>query len=503
MPDGSYPLPTAEAIRRPEAVERPRMAPLASLPVFFDLCGRRVVLAGSGPAAAWKIELLAATGADVLVLDPESSVEVAHAAGRAGPGRTTVLLRGWDAADLAEAALAVGAIEDEDEARRFAAAARACRTPVNVVDNPSLSDFAFGSIVNRSPLVVAVSTGGAAPVVGQAIRARIEALLPVGIGAWLEAAKTLRPRIKALGLGFRDRRTLWERFAEAALSPRAKAPDEAVLDGLFAGTAPQPRSGNDRGSRAEIGTVTLVGAGPGDPSLLTLGAVKALQSADVILYDDLVSSEVLELARREARRVAVGKRGHGPSCAQRDIDHLAIAEAKAGRRVVRLKAGDPLIFGRAGEEMTAFRAAGVPFAVEPGITSAQAAAAALGISLTHREAARRVQLVTGHGRDGRLPADLDWEALADPGATTALYMGRRTLAQFAVEVVARGLPAATPAAAVLDASRASQRIVPGTIADLAQRLAVEPSDAPCIILYGNALAHAEAAFAGSAADRAH
>lgn len=483
MPDGSMPFSQEPATRRPAATSPARMGPLATLPIFMGLAGRPVVIAGTGPAAAWKIELLAAAGATVRVLDPDASSEVAEAAGRAGPGPVAVHHLHWCEHDLGGAALAIGAIEHEDEARRFAAAARAARVPVNIVDNPGLSDFQLGSIVNRSPLVVAISTDGAAPVLGQAIRARIEAILPRTIAAWLEAAKALRPSIRARGLGFRDRRSFWERFADRALAPGAGQPDAADLALLLDGAA----GGRGSAGAPRIGSVALVGAGPGDPDLLTLGAVRALQSADVILYDDLVAPEVLDLARREARRIAVGKRGHGPSCRQDDIQQLVIAEARAGRRVVRLKSGDPLVFGRAGEEMAALAAAGVPCSIVPGVTAAQAAAAALGVSLTHRDEARRVQLVTGHASHGRLPEDLDWAALADHGAMTALYMGRSTLAAFAERVIANGLPPATPAAAVLDASRPGERVVRATIADLAAHLAAEPADAPCLILYGRAL----------------
>jgi uroporphyrin-III C-methyltransferase/precorrin-2 dehydrogenase/sirohydrochlorin ferrochelatase len=218
---------------------------------------------------------------------------------------------------------------------------------------------------------------------------------------------------------------------------------------------------------AEPGSVTLVGAGPGDPELLTLRAVRALQSADVILFDDLVSKDVLDFARREARRMLVGKSGHGPSCKQSEINTLMIGLAKAGRRVVRLKGGDPMIFGRAGEEIEACHSADISIEIVPGVTAAQGAASRLGISLTHRKAARRVQYITGHGEDGDLPTDIDWCSIADPTATTVVYMPKKTLPALVENAIAAGLDPKTPAIAIAQATRPDETIISGTIADLA------------------------------------
>jgi uroporphyrin-III C-methyltransferase/precorrin-2 dehydrogenase/sirohydrochlorin ferrochelatase len=237
----------------------------------------------------------------------------------------------------------------------------------------------------------------------------------------------------------------------------------------------------------------LVGAGPGDPDLLTLKAVRALQAATVILYDDLVGPEVLELARREATRIAVGKKGHGPSCRQSEINDRIVALAGAGETVVRLKGGDPLIFGRATEEIEACRAAGIPVSIVPGISAAQGAAAALGFSLTERQQARSVRLVTGHGADGKLPADIDWAGIADPSATTLLYMPRRTLAEFARQALAQGLDPATPAAAIASATRPEQAHVTGTVADIAGLAETLPAGAPVIVIIGKVARHAAGA----------
>jgi uroporphyrin-III C-methyltransferase/precorrin-2 dehydrogenase/sirohydrochlorin ferrochelatase len=243
-----------------------------------------------------------------------------------------------------------------------------------------------------------------------------------------------------------------------------------------------------RGASVDRGSVTLVGAGPGDPELLTLRAVRALQSADVILFDDLVSQQILDFARREARKLLVGKRGHGPSCRQDDINALMVSLAKGGKRVVRLKGGDPLIFGRAGEEIAACGAAGIAVEIVPGITAAQGAAARVGVSLTHRHDARRVQYITGHAADGHLPTDIDWRSLADPVTTTIVYMPAKTLDELVATSIGQGLDLATPAVAVISATRPEEKRIAAPIADLPARLAADPLRGPVLVLIGRVFA---------------
>ncbi len=247
------------------------------------------------------------------------------------------------------------------------------------------------------------------------------------------------------------------------------------------------------GATVENGSVTLVGAGPGDPELLTLRALRALQSADVILFDDLVSHDVLDFARREARKMLVGKTGFGPSCKQEDINALMLGLARQGKRVVRLKGGDPLIFGRAAEEIEACEAAGIAFEVVPGITAAQGAAARLGIPLTDRKRARRLQYVTGHARSGQLPADLDWHSLADPATTTAIYMPVRTLAALVEKATAEGLDPRTPALAIARATRPDQAVVSAPVAELAGRLAQAGLPGPVLVMIGHVMGEKKAA----------
>ena len=474
---------TMSTPRQPRETRGPGLEPLAVLPVFVPLQGKRAVLAGSGGGAPWKVKLLAAAGAEVDIYAQDPSEELAAVPAETAAGRVTLHARAWTPADLAGAAFAIGAMEDEDECVAFVAAARSAGAIVNAVDRPHLCDVKFGAIVNRSPLVVGISTEGAAPVFGQTVRARIEAMLPRGFAAWVGAARDWREGITARFHAFAERRAFWERFTDRAFAEPDRAPTQADLAELLGQMEAAPRGG----------AVTLVGAGPGDAELLTLKALRALRNADVILYDDLVAPEILDYARREARTMLVGKTGHGPSCRQDDINALMVQLARSGKQVVRLKSGDPLVFGRAGEEIDACRLAGIPVTVVPGVSAAQGAAASLGVSLTHRDAARRLQFVTGHDRRGALPEDLNWGALADPSVTTIVYMPKRTLAALLARAVAEGLAPATPALVVFNATRPTQAVVRGTAADLAARVEAAGLEGPAILMVGEALARGAAA----------
>lgn len=442
--------------RKPAEAGQQRIGALAKLPVFLDLHGKRAVVVGDTPGAAWKAELLAAAGAEVVCI-----------------------ARGWQAEDLAGATLAVIDATDAEEAAAFHAAAKAAGAICSAIDKPDHCDVQFGAIVNRSPVVIGISTDGAAPILAQAIRRRIETLLPASLGAWAAAAKRIRKtvaeRLPAGGL----RRAFWERFSERAFI-EALVPDDIEV---------QP-------AKAAGGHVTLVGAGPGDAELLTLKAMRALQSADVILFDDLVSDEVLELARREAKRMMVGKRGGRASCKQEDINALMIKLARQGKRVVRLKAGDPMVFGRAGEEIAALDAAGIPVAVIPGITAALAAASSLGVSLTHRDAAHSVRFVTGHSRQGELPNDLDWRGLADSETSLMVYMGGRTGGAFAAKLIGEGLSPTTPVAVVNAVSRRDETRWCGQLSQLGDALLQIGVEQPVLVGIGQVFAAARVA-AGS------
>jgi uroporphyrin-III C-methyltransferase/precorrin-2 dehydrogenase/sirohydrochlorin ferrochelatase len=467
--------------RIPLEQKPPRMERLARLPLFFTLQGKRALVAGGNAAAAWKIELLSAASAQVDVYAATPCDEVLTLA--AAPPRGLVVLhrREWQDDDFKGAAIAIGACEDADNAARFSTAARTAGVPVNVIDKPDFCDFAFGSIVNRSPLVIGISTDGAAPVFAQAIRAKLEAMIPQGFARWADAARRWRAPLKASGLSFAARRRFWQIFTGHAVRNPDQDPRQSDFGALLAAT-------QSEGESVERGSVLLVGAGPGDPELLTLRAVRAMQSADVILFDDLVSPQVLDFARREAKKMLVGKSGHGPACKQGEINDLMVSLARNGKRVVRLKGGDPMIFGRASEEIDACRDAGISIEVVPGVTAAQGAAAKLGISLTHRESARRLQYVTGHGADGNLPDNIDWKSLADPTVTTIVYMPKKTLAELAAKAIAAGLDPATPSLAISQATRPDQTVIADTVANLPTRLAAAKLSGPVLVMIGSVAA---------------
>ena len=464
--------------------ENDAKASLASLPAFFKLAGRRCMVAGGSDGAAWKAELLASAGASVDVYAAEPCERLERLA--VDEAAVTLHRSVWTKADVDGALIAIIDAASDAEAADFRVAAQAAGAVVNVVDRPAFCDFQFGSIVNRSPLVVGISTDGAAPVFGQALRARIETLAPEGFAAWARAAQEWRKEIAGRDLPFRARRKFWEAFAERAFERPDVAPTDADLKDLLASIS------EEAVVKAQRGRVVLIGAGPGDPELLTLKAVRALQSADVVLYDDLVSPGVLDFARREAEKLDVGKRGYRPSPGQPGITARLVELAIAGKVVARLKGGDPMIFGRATEEIEALQTAGVDVEVIPGVTAASGAAASLRASLTERDHARRVQYVTAHGRDGALPEDLDWRALADPGATTVVYMGVRTMPAFVARVQAAGLDAQTPAILVERASWPDERRIAGTLATISAMAARCAPTGPCVLLLGAALSGAAA-----------
>ncbi len=492
-----------------------RIAPLAVLPVFFDLSGKRVVVIGGSEPATWKIELLAAAGAHVDVFAEEVCEElkvlVAAAplpnppregegagatlvtnslsrtgcdtfplAGEAGRGdrqaeylrSITLHRRSWTPTDLTSAALAIADIEDDAEAHSFVAAARAASVPYNVIDRPEFCQFQFGAIVNRSPVVVGISTAGAAPILGQAVRRRIETLLPQTLSLWAQLAAKVRDTVMERLAPGPQRRAFWEGLAEKAFGPHAPGPTDE--NPAFSA---MPASGR----------VTLVGAGPGEAELLTIKAVRALQSADVILFDDLVSPEVLELARREAKRMLVGKRAQRESCAQDEINALMLSLARQGKHVVRLKSGDPMIFGRAGEEIEMLERHGIPVSVVPGVTTALALASRLGVSLTHRDHAQSVRFVTAHSRNGGLPHTLDWASLADPATTTVYYMARRTLTETVTRLVSNGMSPHTPCVIAASIGGPDEQIWHGTIGTATEVVTAFSVSRPTVFVVGQVL----------------
>jgi uroporphyrin-III C-methyltransferase/precorrin-2 dehydrogenase/sirohydrochlorin ferrochelatase len=462
--------------RQPNSTRPDRVAPLAVLPVFFDLVGKRVVAIGGSEPATWKIELLAAAGAHVQVLAPIAEWcddLIALAETGAAAGTISLVDRHWAPSDLSGATLAVADIEDDADALAFIAAARDASVPYNVIDRPEFCQFQFGTIVNRSPVVVGISTAGAAPILGQAVRRRIETLLPSTLSAWAQLAQQVRATVTERLEAGPQRRAFWERLVDRAFGDSAPTAMDEDIDAIKAAPA--------------VGRVTLVGAGPGDADLLTIKAVRALQSADVILFDDLVSAEVLELARREAKRMLVGKRAARESCRQEDINAMMLTLARQGKHVVRLKSGDPMIFGRAGEEIEMLEQHGIAVTVVPGVTAALALASRLGLSLTHRDHAQSVRFVTGHSRKGVLPETLNWVALADSATTSVYYMSRRTLPEIVSQLRAQGMSLETPAVIAGNVGRADEQVWRGTIREAVAAVGAFPLSAPTIFAVGDAL----------------
>lgn len=430
-------------------------------PIYLDMNRQAVLVAGGGEAAVSKLRLLLKTPARITVADPSPAPAIE---GWAAEGRLTLLRREVEAADAIGVSLVYGATEDAARDARAARIGREAGALVNVVDDLKASAFITPAIVDRAPLTIAIGTEGAAPVLARLVKAAIEARLTPGIGRLARLGQRFRARASALPRG-RARRAFWKAFYDEA-GPRAlerggERAAEAALEGLLHEHA--ALAGNGAGAP---GHVDLVGAGPGDPELLTLRARRALDRADVVIHDRLVSPEVLELARREALIIPVGKQGFGPSVPQSRIDALLVEHAGAGAHVVRLKSGDPTVFGRLDEEIEALEGAGISWAIVPGITAASAAVAGLGQSLTRRGRNGAVRFLTGHDMKGF--AEQDWRALARPGEVAAVYMGKAAARFVQGRLLMHGADPATPVSLVENASRPDQRILATTLSDLAR-----------------------------------
>ena len=428
-------------------------------PFFFDLRGRAVLLAGGGEVALRKGELLARAGARLFVAAPQIIAPLADLAARSGGAAHR---REYAAADIKGCAAAIAATDDDALNRRVRADGRKNGVPVNVVDNPALCDFIFPALVDRSPLVAAVSSGGASPVLARRARARIEMLLPPASGRLCEWCAKFRDKVKA-ALPMARRRAFWERVLDGAAAEAVLDGDDARGDALL-----EKELRRFADSSAPEGEVYLIGAGPGAADLLTLRAHRLLQKADVVVYDRLVSPAVLELARRDAEKIFVGKRRDFHSATQEEINEILVRHARRGLRVARLKGGDPFIFGRGGEEMLALRAARIPFQTAAGVTAALGCAAAAGIPLTHRGLARGVRFCAGER--GAARGNEYWRRLAeDDDCTLAFYMAGASLAETAQNLVGGGRAADTPAAVICAGATAAQRVIVGTLADIAAR----------------------------------
>ena len=452
-------------------------------PIFLAVAGRRIVLSGGGDAAMAKLRLLMKTEATLTVIAAEVAPEIYR---WAADGKLQIIRRPLREGDVTGAALFYAANEDDTEDARVASIAEAEGALVNIVDNLADSQFITPAIVDRDPVTVAIGTEGAAPVLARAIKADLEERLPQSLGVLARIGKTFRHAVEVLPMG-RKRRDFWANFYFNA-GPKAleEAGEAAVIPALETLLDEQVTATHTAGH------VDLVGAGPGDPELLTLKARNALDKADVVIHDRLVTSEILELARREAIIIDAGKEGFGTSMAQDDIDALIVEHAQAGHHVVRLKAGDPTVFGRLDEEIEAIEAAGISYRIIPGITAASAAVAQIGQSLTKRHRNSAVRLITGHDTKGY--ADHDWKALAAPGEVAAIYMGKKSARFIQGRLLMHGADPATPVTIIENVSRADQRIIATTLAEMEPVMTNANLTGPAITFYGlaprDAAAHA-------------
>ncbi|WGH78121.1 siroheme synthase CysG [Jannaschia ovalis] len=439
-------------------------------PIFLALEGRRVLVSGGGDAAVAKLRLLLKTTARITVVAEDPAPEIAA---WAAEGRLTLIRRAQEPGDALCCVIAYGAHEDAEADGRALRLAAADGAIVNIVDDLARSQFITPAIVDRDPVVVAIGTEGAAPVLARKIKAELEARLSPATGLLARVAKTFRKTADALPMGA-VRRRFWAEYYDEA-GHRAAADGEDAIRATLHELLDTHLKADDR-----PGHVDLVGAGPGDPELLTLKARNALDRADVVIHDRLVAPEILELARREATIIEAGKEGFGPAMAQDAINALMVEHARAGAHVVRLKSGDPTVFGRLDEEIEALDQAGIGWSILPGITAASAAVASIGQSLTKRGRNGAARLLTGHDMKGF--AEQDWAQLARPGEVAAIYMGKRAARWMQGRLMMHGAAPVTPVTLVENASRADQRIRAATLATLPD--AVAEAAGPVVILLG-------------------
>ena len=447
---------------------------MEQLPVFLNLRGWPCLVVGAGRVGAGKAEVLTAAGARVRIVAPEAG---ARAAELAEAGRVSLDRRAFEDSDLDGCRLVVAATDDRALNRRIVALAESRGVLANSASEARIGDFSMPAIVDRSPVLAAVSTGGASPSLARYVRARLETLIPRSFGRLAELARAARPEVNARLSRISDRRAFWDRVFEGPIAEMAFA---GRFDEARAALAALLDSGG--GSAPATGEVYLVGAGPGDPDLLTFRAMRLMQQADVVVHDRLVSPGVLALARRDAEKIYAGKRRAEHAIEQPGINRLLVRLAREGKRVLRLKGGDPFTFGRGGEEIATLAEEGIPFQVVPGVTAASGCAAYAGIPLTHRDHAHACIFVTGNRVEGRVA--LDWEAVTRPDQTVVVYMGLASLHEICAGLVRHGLDAATPAALVEQGTTESQRVIEGCLGTLPDHAEGAAARAPALLIVG-------------------
>lgn len=444
------------------------------LPIFLRISERPCLVVGGGDVAARKVELLQRAGACVTVVAPSLNAELADQAAR---GDINHEASEFAPCHVLNQAIVIAATNNRVINREVARAAQQTDIPVNVVDQPELCSFIMPSIVDRSPVFIAISSGGASPVLARLLRARLETLIPAAYGRLASLVEGFRQKVKKRFKTTRERRRFWEKVLQGPVAEMLLAGQEkaayATLEKLVKGKS---------GAAVQTGEVYLVGAGPGDPDLLTFRALRLMQQADVVLYDRLVSEAVLALTRRDAERVYVGKKRAYHAVRQDEINRIMARLAKEGKRVLRLKGGDPFIFGRGGEEIASLTDEGVPFQVVPGVSAANGCAAYAGIPLTHRDYAQSCIFVTGHLQDGSL--DLNWDALVQPQQTAVIYMGLTGLAVLCRELIAHGMRTDMPAALIERGTTLHQRVLVADLSTLPDAVTRAEVHAPTLVIVG-------------------
>jgi len=446
---------------------------MQALPIFFNITDRLCVVIGGGDVATRKVSMLLKANAAVKLISPEICSELNALA---DTNKIQFVQADYHSDVLDGACMVIAATDDEAVNEQVSLDAKARNIPVNVVDAPALCTFTMGSIIDRSPVVIAISSEGNAPVLARYIRSKIETMLPAAYGRIADIAGEFRDKVKAKFATTQLRRRFWENVLQGPLVERVLSGQEQAARELLQNLL------DDHNVVSSQGEVFLVGGGPGDPDLLTFRALRLMQQCDVCVYDKLVSPEVMELVRRDAELIYVGKERDQHTMPQQEINELLASLAKQGKRVLRLKGGDPFIFGRGGEEIETLMQHGVPFQVVPGITAANGVSSYAGIPLTHRDYAQACLFITGHLKDGTL--DLDWATMARPKQTVVIYMGLVGLAQICEQLIAHGVSPSMPAAVVQQGTTQRQRVVTATLLDLPQKVAEAELKAPCLTIIG-------------------
>jgi len=442
------------------------------LPIFLNVNGKKCLVVGGGEISFRKTSMLLQAGALVTIVSPELNPQLINLAG------TTHIADRFKPSHLDDHILVVAATDDQASNETVSIEAKHRNIPVNVVDNPGLCSFIMPAILDRSPIIVAFSSGGASPVLIRMLRGKLETLIPHAYSQLATFSARFRATVKTRIINPAKRRIFWENVFEGPIAEKIFADDEASAETMLLALI----DSESKGELTTTGEVYLVGAGPGDPDLLTFKALRLMQKAEVVLYDNLVSKPILEMTRRDAERIFVGKMRGNHTLPQEGINDLLVRLALEGKRVLRLKGGDPFIFGRGGEEIEKLAEHKINFQVVPGITAASGVSTYAGIPLTHRDYAQSCVFVTGHLKDNSM--DLDWEMLARPKQTIVVYMGLQGLEMLCAQLIKHGLPGDTPAAIVQQGTTPNQRVLTGTLASLPSDIEVKSLHAPTLIIIG-------------------